>query len=525
MMKKTTPNLRLDLRAKELPEEVVQSALDEGIKFRITTKFWMEQMGLPYHPTQINPEKSPRRQSYGDLLRYPQRYKMYWRLWNGGTSRILLWGDPEYVRRFAESSHLYNGDGYEVNEPLATKMEAQPHDAQPFNLINAPYRYYRYEFERYWHFFQVFGRIGYNPQTSDTFWDREFENRFGKNAAPLIEKALHKASWILPRIVSSVYPYSGFPMTRGWAEKQHLGNLESYAKNSGSDIQQFANFDEEARILIKGGESAKILPSMTSRWFEESAIEINKLISEAEKEPGNSANKEFKSTITDLKILANLALYHSYRIPAAVSYRIFEWTSDPAAFDDAIAYERKAIEAWWQIVISAGDVYTNDLMMGVRGADLCGHWSDELAELEKGLISLEQTRILLKPQTGTKKGFHYQEASNSDWQQNFHVIHQPMTGLQSGKPATIRVKVSSDKGIKSVVLNYRSVNQDVDYQTLIMLPTKEKDFFEATVPAVQINQKYDFMYFISLINNERQGIIYPDLNNQTPYFIVKLVRK
>ena len=48
MMKVTSPNLRLDLRAKELPESVVQSALDVGIKFRITTKYWMEQMGLPF---------------------------------------------------------------------------------------------------------------------------------------------------------------------------------------------------------------------------------------------------------------------------------------------------------------------------------------------------------------------------------------------------------------------------------------------------------------------------------------------
>ncbi|MCK5206893.1 MAG: hypothetical protein KAQ79_02700, partial [Cyclobacteriaceae bacterium] len=233
MMKESAPNLQLDLRAKELPETVVQSALDVGIKFRITTKYWMEQMGMPFHPTQINPEKSPRRHSYADMLRYPQQYKMHWRLWNGGTSRVLLWGDPEYVRRFAKSTHLYNGEGYEVNEPLATKMLAQPHDAKPFELLNPQYRYYEYDFERYWHFFQVFGRVGYNPETSPELWQKEFETRFGKKAGHIIEKALHKASWILPRIVASVYPYHGFPMTRGWAEKQRLGNLNAYAKNSG----------------------------------------------------------------------------------------------------------------------------------------------------------------------------------------------------------------------------------------------------------------------------------------------------
>jgi len=41
-------------------------------------------------------------------------------------------------------------------------------------------------------------------------------------------------------------------MTRGWAEKQRLGDLPAYARAEGSDIQQFANFDEEAQLLLEG---------------------------------------------------------------------------------------------------------------------------------------------------------------------------------------------------------------------------------------------------------------------------------
>ena len=523
MMKKNAPDLRLDLRAKELPEAVVQSALDVGIKFRITTKYWMEQMGMPFHPTQINPEKSPRRHSYADMLRYPQQYKMHWRLWNGGTSRVLLWGDPEYVRRFAKSTHLYNGEGYEVNEPLATKMLAQPHDAKPFELLNPKYRYFEYEFERYWHFFQVFGRIGYNPEVSPELWQKEFETRFGKKAGPIIETALHRASWILPRIVASVYPYRGFPMTRGWAEKQRLGNLDVYAKNSGSDIQQFANFDEEAQILIEGGETAKFLPSMTSRWFEETSSEINKLITEAENATGNTGSKEFISTIADLRILSNLALYHSRRIPAAVCYRIFERTKDVSALDEAIAHESNAIEAWRQIVVAAGDVYTDDLMMGVRVAELSGHWKDELVSLEKGLESLEQKRANLNAEDSGKKAPDYKVASNTDWNKRIQIIHKPVSSLPLSKPLKVSVKVASPSGIKWVTLSYRSVNQDVEYQTIPMLPTGEKDLFEAIVPAEQINPKWDFMYFIKVMDNDSKGMIYPDLNREMPYIIVKLI--
>jgi hypothetical protein len=524
MMKAAVPHLRLDLRAKELPETVIQSAINTGINFRITTKYWMEQMGMPWHPTQINPEKSERRHSYAALLSYPQKYKMHWRLWNGGTSRILLWGDPEYVRRFAISSHLYDGEGYEVNEPLATKMEAQPHNAVPFDLLNPSYRYYDFEFERYWHFFQVFGRIGYNPQTSPDVWQKEFELRFGKKAAPLLEEALHKASWILPRIVASCYPYSGFPMTRGWAEKQRLGDLPAFAKNAGSDLRQFANFDEEAQILVEGGETAKLLPSMNSLWFEQTSKEINQLVLKAQKAMGNQQNKEFNSTITDLKILSSLALYHARRIPAAVCFNIFTRTGDVTALDEAIVQERNAIEAWRQLVDAAGDVYASDLQMGVRSADLCGHWKDELVALEKGLTALLQERAGFKTGSTVKVAPRYKKAETFDNDQFFRVEHHPITSAPAGMPITIDVRVNAVSGVKWVHLLYRNVNQEMEYQPLSMLPSGEKDEYKATIPSEKINPKWDLMYHIEVMDKNGKGKIYPDFNWEMPYRIIKLIR-
>jgi hypothetical protein len=532
MLKETAPKLSLYIHSKGLTDAMIQSAVDIGVNFKISPKYWMEQMGMPFHPTHINVENQfDRRHGYADMLTYPQKYKMFWRLWNGGTTRILLWGDPEYARRFAESTHLYDGDGFDVNEPLVTKMEAQPHDAKPFGLLKPEYRYYDYEFERYWHFFQVFGRMGYNPETSADVWHKEFELRFGKKAAPIIETALHQASWILPRIVASCYPYSCFPTTRGWCEKQRLGDLPEYAKAEGSDIQQFASFDEEAQILIEGGETARILPSITSLWFEQTSSEINNLITKAEKAIGNKQNKEFNSTVNDFKILSDLALYHSRRIPAAISYRLFERTKNVSALDNAIACERGAIDAWRKIVAAAGDVYADDLMMGVREAEfeginhhLSGHWKDELGYLEQGLVALEKQRKDFKPEGTVKRAPQYRIATTADNAKLFHVSLFPVTGASVDRPLTIKANVSASAGVKWVRLRYRDVNQKEDYKTIDMLQTGEKNLFEATVPAEQINKKWDFMYFIEVMDNNGNGKIYPDMNKETPYVIVKLIR-
>ena len=532
MLKDTAPNMSLYIHSKGLTDPIIKSAVDVGVNFKISPKYWMEQMGMPYHSSHINKQDQfNRRHSYSDMLTYPQKYKMYWRLWNGGTTRILLWGDPEYVSRFAESTHLYEGTGFDVNEPLATKMEAQPHDAKPFDLLKPPYRYYDYEFERYWHFFQVFGRVSYNPETSSDIWDKEFELRFGKEAGPVIETALHEASWILPRIVSSCYPYSCFPTTRGWSEKQRLGDLPEYAKAEGSDIQQFANFDEEAKLLIEGGETARILPSMTSVWLDQTSADINNYISEAEKYIGINKNKEFNSTITDLKILSNLALFHSRRIPAAVSYRLFERTKDASALDQAISHERNAIEAWKKIVEAAGDVYADNLMMGVSEAafegishHLSGHWKDELAYLETGLTALEKQRNDFKGENSAKKAPQYKIASNADNDKLFQVSLLPVLNAPVDKPLTVKVKVTASAGVKWVRLSYRSVNQTEDYKSLEMHQAGENNLFEATVPVEDVNKKWDFMYLIEVMDKNGNGKIYPDFNKETPYVIVSLDR-
>lgn len=532
MIKASSPDFQIDLRAKELPESIIQVAIDLDLNFRITTKYWMEQMGLPFHPTHINRENQfDRRHGYADMLAYPERYKLHWRLWTGGTQRILLWGNPQYVQRFVASTHLYKGEGFEINEPLATKMEAQDHTAEPFNLLNAPYVYYKYEFERYWHYYQLYGRLGYNPATSPEIWNREFDTRFGNEAGELVQEALHKASMVLPMIVAACSPAGKFPTTRGWPEKQRYGDLPEYASAEGSDIQQFASFDTGARILIEGGETAKRLPSETSAWFARTSSELNQLIDRAGKLV-NKENKEFFSSLTDLKIVSNLALYHSFRIPAAVSYRLYKRTGDPHALDDAIRYEEQAIAAWQNIVEAASDVYFSNLMFGVNASEyigivhhLSGHWADELAYLEMGLEKLQSERNTYgeidKPRTAPA----FKAVENALYESCFQVQHQHLKSAPTNSDITIQASINAPVDIKWVRLRYRSVNQHLDYQSLAMQAEEGSSIYKVTVPAKQIDPKFDFMYFIEIMDVEGNACMYPDLEVETPYIVVELDRE
>jgi hypothetical protein len=263
---------------------------------------------------------------------------------------------------------------------------------------------------------------------------------------------------------------------------------------------------------------------MTSLWLEQTSSGVNGLIAKAEEAIGNNRNKEFDSTITDLKILANLALYHSRRIPAAVTYRIFVRTQDVSALDKAIACERNAIDAWRQIVAAAGDVYASNLKFGPDYKLLSGHWKDELRYLEQDLAALEQQRRDFKPEGPVKRAPEYKAAASTDNGKLFQVSFVPVTSVPLGKPVTIRVKVTAAAGVKWVHLLSRSVNQTADYQTVNMVQAGATNSFEATVPAEEINSKYDFMYLIEVMDNQGRGKIYPDMNNETPYVFVKVSR-
>ena len=727
VMKREAPHLPFELRAKGVSDDLLEHALSLGLKIRVNTKYWAEQVGLPFHPTHIQElNQFERRHGYSDMLKYPRDYQLHWTLWTSGTTRMLLWGDPDYVRRFAGSTHLGGAQGFDIMEPLATKMAGHPHDMQPFELLNPAYRYYDYEFERYWHFFQVFGRLTYNPGTPSEEWDREFEKRFGQAAAPYVEQGLHRASQILPRIVAYCLPPNHFPTTRGWPERQRQEDLPEYAHAEPSDLEQFQSLAEAARNLVEGVDSARIAPMATSRWFAAASKMCSTWRREAEQAAGPNPGREFLSTMVDLKILANLALYHSRRIPAGLSYALYERTHDLNALDDAIAGEKRAMEAWEGIVRAAGDVYHADLMMGLAEFDLSGHWKDELVKLKAGVARLERERTEFRAQAAREIGRYdlgagplragyqrlprgesgrfetngsnlvvlpvpegryrieagiedpqkshgpmwievngtqysdvftvpagqrversletsavdgkikvlFDHATSVDWYASTLTVtrvdpliahvpvrklrvgqdlvlratvsgaapitvvrafagdahhgyaevmmegggpnlyravipaskvwggisyfleavdsagrsaiwpengrdhpvpvrvtgdgqppvlrHTPILTAQPGKPLRIVAEAQNPSGILWVRLRYRGLSQHQDFRTLTMLPTGNGGEYEATIPGGDIDPKFDLMYLFEVMDHAGNGKIYPDLERETPYVVVKV---
>jgi len=145
------------------------------------------------------------------------------------------------------------------------------------------------------------------------------------------------------------------------------------------------------------------------------AFRLRELIAHAEKRIGENRNKEFVSTLVDLKILAGLAEYHGRRIHAGVNYAMFQYTNDISALDTAFEHEREAVAAWEQIVADAAGVYHDNLIFGRENRGLTGHWKHELNALKQGLGELLETRNAFQPKWGeTVARFDFGDAGTAE---------------------------------------------------------------------------------------------------------------
>jgi hypothetical protein len=519
------PDIKLEFRAKGLPKSVIEDAQSQGLNIQLDTKIWMEQMGLPYHPTHINRQNQmDARQSYADLLEYPQTYHMNWTLWDGGTTRILLWSDPDYARRLAASARLYDGQSLIVTEMEATKMLGEPHDAKPRDFVNSRYRYFDYEFERYWAFYRVLGRLSYNPATAADVWEREYVERFGADAGPRVMKTVQLASRVLPMVVAASVPYSMFPTTTGWPEMMHLGSLPRYAQQEeGSDIQQFMNLRDEATSILQGTDTAMRRPEETSRWFAGVSDAILAEAAAAERALGGRArSNEFNSAMTDARMLAALARYHSWRQLGGVNYNLYRQAGDLAAFDEAIADERNAVKAWHDLVEAAGDFYIDDMWFGPTGRAFPHHWKDEMKALDAEFDSLLAERRAATARADAKPARIPAREANPRLPVVTFVQRPPTAAL--GMDFVVQVRVTAPAGVKWIRLRYRHVNQKEDYQTVEMALDARTGLYAGSIPASFIDPHWDLMYLVEIVDRQGNGRIYPDLEIETPYLVVGVKR-
>jgi hypothetical protein len=533
--------IRLDLRYKGLQPSTTQAAINEKLDVTVSTKYWAEHFGLPYHPTSVDSHWREDRYSFGAMLKKPHPYRIVYQLWNVGSQRISIWGDPDYARRFVESCTLGGGEGFEVFAPLTNQGYGDKPGA--WDVIADPkYRVGRWPQERYWFFYLCFGRLGYNPQTSPLVWQREFRERFGESAQDY-ESAYRAASQVLPLITATRLP--GASEWSWWPEMDTGGDLKEYSRIQPSDPSQFyaiRKWKKSARWrweewdktrgyvedLLAGKLRGKWTPWQIANQLDHHARTIDKLLDKwpLAHNPNGATTPEVALTRVETRWLGQLARYHAEKLRAATYWALYEATGSRTAFGDARQHLSRAVDAWRQIVEITTGVYHDDLVFGIAaesprskfGHHHTGHWRDRLPELEADLngLALERSNPRVRRIRGVPSfGLKPRQFAVSDY--------EPPQRITANQPFVVRLAAWGAIW-QRVVVHYRPLDQTRDWRKLEMTK-KNQERWIATIPADEIDPQFDFQYYFELMQiDEYYGTLWPDWTRQTPYLVVPVVK-
>ncbi|QDK79928.1 hypothetical protein EXU85_15445 [Spirosoma sp. KCTC 42546] len=283
----------------------------------------------------------------------PTNYKIAWMVRNEDFF-CLRWGVPDFIRQhIATNTQPYVGgyfvgsEGYIPAKDYFTKAD-QAHDWQ-------------YAFERQWLFYQLWGRLLYNPATSDGVFKAEFVRRYGKGTEGLLEAYALASS--TPLRLASAFDFTwdfslyseGF-MAMNQKSMAYI-SIDRQISQAPADAN-YVSVAEYVKTLSAGGSFAKsrITPLMLSQVLERDCQKALDLVKSLKSTGPNSLRYE----VADVQAWANLGLYYAQKLRGAVALQTYRLTGGEANKTKAISCLEKALHFWDEVVTITRPLY-NDM--------------------------------------------------------------------------------------------------------------------------------------------------------------------
>ena len=519
----------LELRAKGLTDPMIEKAKELGIPLTVSTKYWCEHAGLPYHLTQLRAEEqrrmwnlnATRRYSYADLLRKPRTHEFVYRLWFDGSNDIFAWGSPDYVRRFADSMKVGPAAGFEVMPPLSMKGGHEFEKKSGWSLFRDERLKTESEEERYWLFYRLFGRIGYTQNEEKNVWTREARKRWGEDAESLLQ-ALECAGYLLPMMVATHFPQH--PQLRYWTELSTGAALfaennrnpffrqdgNTYGNTLPSEEGLFYSIKDYVKLSLNRREDGRMTPWQVCSWFEETLCKLKKVLTEAEplKDP------ETAGILTDLRMLSFLTEYHLDKTHAALDLEYYDNLREGGYLRSAAAWMEKACTAW-KMLSDLGEVYAEDLVFAAgENCPRRGSWRDYLEENEKDRECLKK---LCEGIPEKEKEAEGPVTAPCGWK-----VYAPRH-QEVGKASHVTLKTEQKFRFDPVV-RVRHTNQlEGNFRSYPMM--KIPGGWRGMVPPEEFSPEWDTLLYLQAVAEDGSGLCWPGILNENetlPYILVEV---
>jgi len=271
------------------------------------------------------------------------------------------WGDPEYAKAYIKfmprelmAGYFWGPDGY-----------IYAHDFNSKNADQLP----KYEIDKQWYHFMIYGRTGYNPDLPESFYVNRIKAHFPEVNAKKLYDTWKNTSDVI-----------------SWVDKIHFrqNDLDWIAEGC-FDVREFHNINMFCRIpcmpeqgvssigdyVINGKKEGELTPFEVAGKLETASKNLLKGASEIK----SKGNRELEQTLGDLTALGYLAEYYAHKIKAATHLSLFRLNGTEKDQATAIDELEKALVSWKDYAKTANTYYYPQLLARTQMLD----W-DEIAK-------------------------------------------------------------------------------------------------------------------------------------------------
>jgi hypothetical protein len=315
----------------------------------------------------------------------PENYAITWMVRNEDFF-ILRWGEPDFIRKHIElNGQPYVGGYYIGSEGYIPAKEYM-------HVPNHEHINWTYAWERQWLFYKEWGRLLYDPQTSDKVFAIDFDRRYGEGVGDKMVEAYKLASKMPLRFSSFVFSTwdltmyaEGLLVPHRWKgngyddKKSPFLSLEELMAYEVLDPDYISVGDYVKSVLNDSLNQSKITPLQLSEELEQIGTRALAIVKDIKNE-----NPTLECEIMDIKAWSYECFYFAEKLKAAVAMELYRLNGDEDKKQEAIALLKNA-KNYWQELINLTKPHYQPIPHKQTGKDYFS-WDSFLVEVERDIV-------------------------------------------------------------------------------------------------------------------------------------------
>ena len=301
---------------------------------------------------------------------FPEDYKVLFKIRNEDFF-ILRWGQPDYVRDLLKENSQSYIDGFTIGSE--TYIPAKEYTTKPGDHLT-----WDYGFEKQWLFYKLWGRLMYNPETSDAVFEHAFDIKYGAGTGNPLLSASAKAGQMPLRLAtyySSSWDFTlyseGFisGATQSW-RGQYFDKTSAFISieeiiHSKTLDPSWMNIREYVEMMNNeyGIPASRLSPLELANQLEKDGAEALSILNSIK-----ATNATLAHEIADQKAWAYLSLYFSSKLKAGIDLQFYRTSSEADKQKSALKHITQAAD-YWELLCQTTDPYANEIPLLHMGDD------------------------------------------------------------------------------------------------------------------------------------------------------------